>query len=688
MVACLCVLAAALATLGLAGPASAQEPPGPLRVYVVVLDGLKPQEVGTLTPTLSSLKSQGTWYEQARAVFPSETLPNHAAMMTGVLPSRNGIIGNQYWYPNEGSAQRFYMEEPELLEADTLVTRLENSCGAAISTATVQSKDYLYGLFRGEAPRPGDPNPQREADFHWQAPFYIPASGHIPDTYTMDAFRTWIQEQPATLPQFAFVNLGDIDRAGHADEVGGATSGLSTPARQGAIEDTDQQLSMLIDDLQASGAWDDTVLILASDHGMDWGPQNQHVDRQGALTAAGYQADYTGSPGPLSGSDGDFAVVGGGGSGSVYVEDDDRIAEMASLVSELDGVDFIASRDPIPGVPTVGYDQIGLDHANNGDFTAFMELHWHDGDSGNFLPGNHGHPPTQHQTLLVTGGHPALRATAASVAGEQVYDPGVKLFSRPETGPGNLSIAPTVAALFGIGEPAGGYDGAPLGEPFEPHALMPHRACAAAHPGYPRPREAQSVRLSLVPAYRECTEPNRQHGPPLAYPSCAPPRRESGDLTLGTPDANGRVAHSDSSVRLAVTVGNPVTPADEADVRMHVSVNDVRRAAGLSDYAGDLQAVANVRITDRRNGTELDEPATAVDIPLRATVPCTETASDATGGSCSLTSSFDAVLPGTVPEGARSVWELGALEVLDGGPDGDSGTQPNAVFARQGLFVP
>ena len=192
------VLAAAFASLGHPGPAAAQEPPGPLRVYVVVLDGLKPAEVGTLMPTLSSLRARGTWYEQARAVFPSETIPNHAAMMTGVLPSRSGIIGNQYWHPNDATAERYYMEEPELLEADTLMTRLENSCGAAISTATVQSKDYLYGIFREEAPRPGDPNPQRAADFHWQAPFYIPASGHIPDTFTMDAFRTWIQEQPAT----------------------------------------------------------------------------------------------------------------------------------------------------------------------------------------------------------------------------------------------------------------------------------------------------------------------------------------------------------------------------------------------------------------------------------------------------------------------------------------------------------
>ena len=122
------VLAAALAT---AGPAAAQEPSGPARVYVIVLDGLKPDEVNTLMPTLNSLRAQGTWYEQARAVFPAETIPNHAAMMTGVLPTRSGIVGNQYWHPNEGSVERWYMEEPDLLEADTLLTRIENSCGAS-----------------------------------------------------------------------------------------------------------------------------------------------------------------------------------------------------------------------------------------------------------------------------------------------------------------------------------------------------------------------------------------------------------------------------------------------------------------------------------------------------------------------------------------------------------------------------
>ena len=59
-------------------------------------------------------------------------------------------------------------------------------------------------------------------------------------------------------------------------------------------------------------------------------------------------------------------------------------------------------------------------------------------------------------------------------------------------------------------------------------------------PGYPRPEGASPLRVSLVPAYQECTAPDRTHGPPLAFPSCASPQQESSELTVGTPDANGQ----------------------------------------------------------------------------------------------------------------------------------------------------
>jgi hypothetical protein len=63
---------------------------------------------------------------------------------------------------------------------------------------------------------------------------------------------------------------------------------------------------------------------------------------------------------------------------------------------------------------------------------------------------------------------------------------------------------------------------------------------ARARSGYARPKGASPLRVALVPAYEPCTSPDRQHGPPLAFGSCAQSQQSSQDLTVGTPDANGQ----------------------------------------------------------------------------------------------------------------------------------------------------
>ena len=80
------------------------------------------------------------------------------------------------------------------------------------------------------------------------------------------------------------------------------------------------------------------------------------------------------------------------------------------------------------------------------------------------------------------------------------------------------------------------------------------------------------MRVSLVPAYDQCSSPNGTHGAPLAFPSCNPPALTSQYLTVGTPDANGKRTTMEASILLKTVVGNPFTPADEADVK------DQRRA--------------------------------------------------------------------------------------------------------------
>ena len=106
--------------------------------------------------------------------------------------------------------------------------------------------------------------------------------------------------------------------------------------------------------------------------------------------------------------------------------------------------------------------------------------------------------------------------------------------------------------------------------------------------GYPRPAGAHPLRAALVPAYEACTSPNREHGPPLADPSCAPPVQRSPVLTVGTPDANGFTAASIASVRFRYG-GTPTPPEDSvvepvvkiSDVRCRVAQRRLSRRAGL-----------------------------------------------------------------------------------------------------------
>jgi hypothetical protein len=70
-------------------------------------------------------------------------------------------------------------------------------------------------------------------------------------------------------------------------------------------------------------------------------------------------------------------------------------------------------------------------------------------------------------------------------------------------------------------------------------------------------------------------------------------------------------------------------------------------------------------------------------------VPCAATASTTIGSTCSLTTGLNALVPGTVSGGRRAIWELGQIQVRDGGPDGNVSTPTgNALFAVQGVFAP
>jgi hypothetical protein len=74
---------------------------------------------------------------------------------------------------------------------------------------------------------------------------------------------------------------------------------------------------------------------------------------------------------------------------------------------------------------------------------------------------------------------------------------------------------------------------------------------------------------------------------------------------------------------------------------------------------------------------------------LELTVSCTGLANPLDGSTCAANTTADALVPGTVKEGRRSIWQMSRVEVDDGGADGDADAPAdNTLFMVQGLFVP
>jgi hypothetical protein len=319
------------------------------------------------------------------------------------------------------------------------------------------------------------------------------------------------------------------------------------------------------------------------------------------------------------------------------------------------GVTIVATTDVVPG---------GVDWSPAGDRLAFV--------AGSRIV-----------TVYPTGGPSSFFDPFPTTERSPVWSPDGTRFAFD----GISSIDDAGGDLRFVGADPAGFASDPGWQPLPPLPVQP---------GYPRPKGATPIDVSLVPAFTECTAPNRSHGGPLAFGSCAPPGQSSTSLTVGTPDANGVAANSVGRVRFDVVPGDPDTPADEADVLINPTLRDVRcrlafagvcEAGAMSDYTGGLQAFATVRRTDRQSGGSTVDRATSKDWPqLSVPMQCVATP-DASGGSCGGQTSLETLLPGLVLEGRRAIWELDQISVRDGGID-DPRVDAFQTLAVQGLFVP
>src|ERR1043166_3658980 len=113
---------------------AAAQPAKPERhVVVVVWDGMRPDFVSEEnTPALWKLACDGVTFRNHHAVYPSATMVNGTALVTGVYPGKNGIIANHVYRPDIDSDRAIDVETPAAVKKGD-----ELSGGKYISVPTI-----------------------------------------------------------------------------------------------------------------------------------------------------------------------------------------------------------------------------------------------------------------------------------------------------------------------------------------------------------------------------------------------------------------------------------------------------------------------------------------------------------------------------------------------------------------------
>jgi len=231
-------------------------------------------------------------------------------------------------------------------------------------------------------------------------------------------------------------------------------SGPSSPTAKAALRSSDDNLAMVLAALDRAGVRDQTDVIVVSDHGFSTIERN--IDLEAELKQAGFAAARKFDKGPAPGS---VMVVGNGGEVSLYVigHDEGVIERLVGFLQRSDFAGVIFTRKAMAG--TFDMSQVKIDSETAPDIVVSMR--WNDKVSKYGLPGEivseglaKGPGQGNHTSLSKFDMHNTLVASGPDFKKEFVDD-------LPS---GNVDVAPTVLALFGVtGE---GMDGRVLREGF------------------------------------------------------------------------------------------------------------------------------------------------------------------------------------------------------------------------------
>ena len=490
-------------------------------VVVVVWDGMRPDFVTEQnTPTLWKLAREGITFRNHHAVYPSATMVNGTAIVTGVYPGKNGIIANHVYRPDIDPHHSIDVELPAVVKkgdevsggkyilVPTIAELVQHAGGRTVIAsaktvgllldrqADVGTAKNCVTLFAGKS-LPAEIIPSITATL---GPF---PSGHLQqDAWTTKAMTDCFWKDG--VPALSVLWLGEPDLTQHESAPG-------APAALAAIKSADENLAAVLSALDQRDARGRTDVFIVSDHGFS--TIKRSVDLRRILNDAGFTAkieelriakdgnqsaggirdktEFNDQPKP-----GDIMLAANGGSVLFYVVGHDKklIRRLVEFLQQSDFAGVIFTKEPMEG--TFGLTQALIQRGDAPD--VVMAFRWTDLQN---QFGVTGEIDADWQRAAGKGTHATLSRfdmhNTLIAAG-----PDFKRGQTDDLPTGNVDLVPTILQILGIKVPHQ-MDGRILSEAVAaPTSLLPAPKPEAksieARKDFPSGTWRQTLKISRV----------------------------------------------------------------------------------------------------------------------------------------------------------------------------------------------
>jgi len=488
---------------------------------VVVWDGMRPDFVTEQnTPTLWKLAREGITFRNHHAVYPSATMVNGTAMVTGVYPGKSGIIANHVYRPDIDPHHSIDVELPAVVKkgdevsggkyilVPTIAELVQHAGGRTVIAsaktvgllldrqADVGTAKNCVTLFAGKS-LPAEIIPSITATL---GPF---PSGHLQqDAWTTKAMTDCFWKDG--VPALSVLWLGEPDLTQHESAPG-------APAALAAIKSADENLAAVLSALDQRDARGRTDVFIVSDHGFS--TIKRSVDLRRILNDAGFTAkieelriakdgnqsaggirdktEFNDQPKP-----GDIMLAANGGSVLFYVVGHDKklIRRLVEFLQQSDFAGVIFTKEPMEG--TFGLTQALIQRGDAPD--VVMAFRWTDLQN---QFGVTGEIDADWQRAAGKGTHATLSRfdmhNTLIAAG-----PDFKRGQTDDLPTGNVDLVPTILQILGIKVPHQ-MDGRILSEAVAaPTSLLPAPKPEAksieARKDFPSGTWRQTLKISRV----------------------------------------------------------------------------------------------------------------------------------------------------------------------------------------------